>query len=320
MRRLDRPPVNLPECQEWDTIKDKRAMTSLPKMQGAVASAAETGARQAAHEAKPWVELLARLGYTAKGVVYTVIGWLALMAAIGNGGKKTSAGGALATIAAQPFGQVLLGTMAIGLAGYALWRIVQALFDPQHKGTDARGIAKRIGYFISGIAYGGLALTAVRILQGTTKSGDSGKTQDMTARLLALPLGRLVVMGVGLVLIGIGINSIYTAAKEKFQETLRWNEMSPTEQKWANIVGKIGYTAKGLVSVIIGGFLILAGVRSNASEARGLDGALKVLAQQPYGPWLLGIVAAGLVAYGLYSFMVESQYRRVFDRSASDSR
>lgn len=282
-------------------------------------NAAQEGAQQAAHEAKPWVERLARLGYTAKGLVYTVIGWLALMAALGLGGKKTSADGALSTIAEQPFGQLLMVAVAVGLAGYALWRFVQALFDPQHKGSDAKGIFKRIGYFISGIAYSGLALSAVRILQGAKSGGDSGKTQDMTARLLALPLGKLLVMAVGLIMIGIGLNSIYTAVKEKFQETLKWNEMSPPEQKWAGIVAKIGYTAKGIVSGIIGVFLIQAGLTANANEARGLDGALKVLAQQAYGPWLLGTVAAGLVAYGLYSFMVESQYRRVFDTSSKSS-
>ncbi len=286
-------------------------MTSSPKTQG-VAEATEAGARQAAQEAKPWVERLARLGYTAKGVVYTVIGWLALMAALGLGGKTTSADGALATIAVQPAGQMLLGLVALGLAGYALWRFVQALFDPQHKGTDAKGIVKRIGYLISGIAYTGLALTSIRLLQGIKSGG--GKTQDMTARLLALPLGRFLVIAVGLALIGIGINSLYSGLKEKFEKTLRWNEMNPQEQRWAGIMGKIGLSARGIVSGIIGVFLIQAGLQANANKARGLDGALKVLSQQAYGPWLLGIVAAGLVAFGLYSMLVESRYRRVFDR------
>ncbi len=294
-------------------------MMSLPKTNGSVMNTAEAGAKQAAQEAKPWVERLARLGYTAKGVVYTVIGWLALVAAIGDGGKTTGAGGALTTIAAQPYGQFLLGLLAIGLAGYALWRFVQAIFDPQHKGTDAKGIAKRIGYLISGIAYTGLAITSIKLVQGAKSSGEEGRTQDITARLLALPLGRFLVIAVGLVLIGIGINFLVTALKEKYQEALRWNEMSPQEQKWAGVVAKIGMTARAVVSAMIGTFLIIAGLRANANEARGLDGALKVLAQQPYGPLLLGIVAAGLVAYGVYSFMVESQFRRVFDRSGSSA-
>jgi hypothetical protein len=294
-------------------------MMSLPKTNGSVVGTAEAGARQAAHEAKPWVERLARLGYTAKGVVYTTVGWLALVAAIGDGGKTTGAGGALATIAQQPYGQVLLGLLVIGLAGYALWRFVQAVFDPQHKGTDAKGIAKRIGYLVSGVAYSGLAITAMKLVQGAKSSGDSGRTQDMTARLMALPLGRFLVIAVGLIMIGIGINMLVTALKEKYQEALRWNEMSPQEQRWAGIVAKIGLTARAIVSGIIGVFLISAGLQANASEARGLDGALKVVSQQSYGPLLLGIVAAGLVAYGIYSFMVESQYRRVFDKSTSTS-
>jgi hypothetical protein len=290
-------------------------MMSLQKTNLSIKNAAETGARQVAHEAKPWIERLARLGYTAKGVVYTVIGWLALVAAVGDGGKTTGAGGALSTIAGQPYGQFILGLLAIGLAGYAVWRFVQAIFDPQHKGVDVKGLATRTGYFVSGIAYAGLAMTSIKLVQGVKSSSEDGRTQDITARLLALPLGQFLVIGVGLVLIGIGVNFFVTALKEKYKEVLRWSEMSDQEQKWAGVVAKIGMTARAIVSVMIGTFLILAGLRANANEARGLDGALKVLAQHTYGPLLLGIVATGLVAYGMYSFMVESQYRRVFDKS-----
>lgn len=274
-----------------------------------LSKANEGRAEQAAQDAKPWVERLARLGYGAKGVVFIVIGWLALLAALGQGGKKTSAGGALATIATQPFGKLLLGVVALGLMGYALWRFVQGIADPEHKGHDAKGIAKRVGYVFSGIGYTGLAVTAAQILRGAG-GGQGGSTQDATARLMALPLGRWLVAAVGLVIIFIGLNTLYIVFKDKFQEKLKWAQMSAGERQWATRTGKIGLTARAIVYGIIGVFLLQASLQANASEARGLDGALKVLAQQDYGRWMLGLVAAGLVAYGFYCF-VEARFRRV---------
>ena len=282
-----------------------------PKLGGPAAEATKHQAEQAARQARPWVERLARLGYGAKGVVYLVVGWLAVQAAFGLGGKKTGAEGALATIAGQPSGKLLLAVLAIGLAGYALWRLVQGIADPEHKGADAKGLAKRLGYALSGLAYAGLALTAVQIIRGSG-GANGASTQDATARLLAQPFGQWLVAAVGAVIIAVGINTLYVAFKEKFRDKLKWSEMSPTEQTWARRIGKIGLTARAVVSGVVGTFLIQAALRSDPNEARGLDGALKVLAQQPHGRWILGAVAAGLVAFGIYSF-VEARYRRVLE-------
>ncbi|HEV2129901.1 MAG TPA: DUF1206 domain-containing protein, partial [Longimicrobiaceae bacterium] len=137
------------------------------------AGQAHRHARHAAHGASPWVEGLARLGYAAKGVVYLIVGGLAAQAALGSGGQTTGSEGALSTILRQPLGQVLLGAVAVGLAGYALWRFVQAALDPEHRGTDAKGIAIRLGYAISGVIHAGLAIEAARMVLGN--GGGSGQ-------------------------------------------------------------------------------------------------------------------------------------------------
>jgi len=267
---------------------------------------------QAAHQSRPWVERLARLGYAAKGVVYVVIGGLALQAALGPGGKTTDPQGALRTILRQPAGAFLLGIVALGLAGYALWRFAQAFLDAENKGRDAKGVVKRIGYGLSGIAYTGLAVTAIGLIRGTAGAGASSgaSTQDWTARFLAHPLGPWLVALTGAVVIAIGVNSLYVAATAKFMKKLGTAQMQPRERKAAEWVGRIGLAARGIVSGILGGFLIYAALRSDPNEARGLAGAWKVLAQQPFGSWLLALVALGFVAYGIYAFF-EARYRRV---------
>lgn len=258
-----------------------------------------------------WVEKLARLGYAAKGIVYAIVGVLAVQAAFGTGGKTTDTKGALGAIAAQPFGKFLLALVTLGLIGYVLWRFVEAVKDPEHKGGDAKGLASRLGSAMSGLIYAGLALSAIRLITGSG-SGDSSttSTQDWTARLLSQPFGQWLVGAVGAFTIGLGFYQLYKAYKAKFRKEMKLQEMSATEETWATRIGRLGEAARGIVFTIIGFFLIQAARQSDASEAQGLDGALQALAQQPYGPWLLGIVAIGLVAYGIH-MGVQARYRRI---------
>lgn len=257
-----------------------------------------------------WVERLARLGYTAKGIVYVIIGVLAVKAAVGTGGKTTDAQGALGEIAAQPFGKFLLALVAFGLIGYVVWRFVEAIQDPQHRGNDGKNWARRLGSGISGLIYAGLALSAIKLIAGTGGGGSSNSTQDWTARILSQPFGQWLVGVTGAFIIGLGFYQLYKAYKAKFRNDLKLREMSPTEQTWATRIGRFGEAARGIVFMIIGFFLIQAARQSNPNEARGLDGALQALAQQPYGPWLLGIVALGLVAYGIHMW-VQARYLRI---------
>ncbi len=259
-----------------------------------------------------WMERLARLGYTTKGIVYAIVGVLAVQAAFGTGGKTTDTEGALGTIAAQPFGQFLLALVALGLISYVVWRFVEAVQDPEHRDSDeAEGWARRIGYAISGIIYAGLAFSAIQLIMGSGgDGGSSNSAQDWTARVLAQPFGQWLVGLVGALIIGLGFYEFYNAYKSKFRKKLKLHQMSSTEETWATRISRFGIAARGVVFVIIGFFLIQAARQSDASQARGLDGALETLARQPYGPWLLGIVALGLVAYAIYMW-VQAKYRRI---------
>jgi Domain of Unknown Function (DUF1206) len=260
---------------------------------------------------QPWFERLARLGYAAKGLVYFIVGFLAAQAAFGSGGRTTDTSGALTTIVTQPFGKFLLFLVTIGIIGYVLWRIVQTILDPEHAGEkmDAKRIAQRLGYAFSALAYSGLAVTAAKLIIGS--GGSSGNaTQDWTARFLAQPFGRWLVGLAGVVVIGVGFSYLYEAYKAKFRRHLKLSQMSQAEQTWAVRLGRLGIAARGIVFGIIGLFLIQAAKQSDASQAKGFGEALASLEQQPFGPWVLGLVALGLIAYGIYS-VVEARYRRI---------
>ncbi len=260
-----------------------------------------------------WIERLARFGFAAKGVVYVTIGLLAAQAAWGAGGETTDAQGALEAIVTQPFGRVLLAIVGVGLIGYVLWRFVQTIYDPEKQGSDPKGIAQRVGYAVSGLIYAGISFSALKLALGAAQGSSDGgnaSAQDWTARILAQPFGRWLVGAAGAFIIGIGFYYLYEAYKAKFRKKLKLRQMSDAEQTWATRLGRFGTAARGVVFAIIGLFLIQAARQYDPSEARGMGGALAALAAQPYGPWLLGVVALGFVAYGLY-MGIEAIYRRV---------
>lgn len=258
-----------------------------------------------------WFARLARLGYAAKGLVYFIVGFLAAQAAFGTGGRTTDSSGALTTIVTQPFGKFLLFVVTIGIIGYVLLRIAQTILDPENAGEkmDAKRIFKRLGYAFSALAYSALAVTAVKLIIGS--GGSSGNaTEDWTARFLAQPFGRWLVGLAGVIVIGVGFSYLYQAYKAKFRRHLKLSQMSGAEQTWAVRLGRFGIAARGIVFAIIGFFLIQAAKQSDATQAKGFGEALAILAQQPFGPWMLGIVALGLIAYGIYS-VVEARYREI---------
>lgn len=260
----------------------------------------------------PWFERLARLGYASKGLVYFIVGFLAAQAAFSMGGRTTDTSGALSEIVNQPFGKFLLSLVTIGIIGYALWRIVQTILDPEHQGQkmDAKRIAQRIGYALSALGYAGLALTAVKLIMGSG-GGNSDTTQDLTAQILAQPFGQWLVGLAGSMVIGVGFSYFYEAYKAKFRRHFKLDEMSQTEQTWATRLGRFGIAARGVVFVIIGFFLIQAARLSDASQTKGLGDVLGILAQQPFSPVILALVPLGLIAYGIYS-VIEARYRRIF--------
>lgn len=265
------------------------------------------GVEGALRVTSPWLEQLARLGYAVKGVVYLIIGILAIQVALNEGGRLEGTTGALETIATQPFGQLLIGIVALGLFGYGIWLFVRAGLDTDRKGSDTTGMIKRIGIAIGGIIHLALAFYAVQLLMG---SGGGGGVQTWVAQLMEQPWGRWLVVLAGLGVIAFGLYRLYQAYTTEFQRELDLDDMDATERKWTIRLGRFGLAAQGLVFLIMGSFLVQAGVQHDPSEARGLGGALQTLAQQPFGPWLLGLVALGLIAHGIYMF-VKMRYRRI---------
>lgn len=270
---------------------------------------AKMHARHAVRRSSPWIERLARVGIVARGLVYLVIGALAVQAAVGAGGTTTDTKGAMGAIHETAFGDVLLGIMAAGLFGFALWRFVQVVMNPEHE-RGAKGIMRRVGFAVSGLIHVGLGVTAIQLIEGTTGSGASGAPQHWTARALATPLGVWLVGLAGAIVIGFGVHQIYTAYKADFRKELELREMDARKRAWATRSGRVGLAARGVVFDIVGIFLVQAALRADPGQARGLDGALAALAARPFGSFLLGAVALGLVIFGLYCF-VDARYRRI---------
>lgn len=257
------------------------------------------------------METLARFGYVAKGFVYGAIGILALLAAFNTGGKTTGTTGALQAIAAQPFGQILLILIALGLVGYVIWRFIQAINDPRDKGTDAKGIVTRLGYIFSGIAYAGVALNAALLAIGSSNSGSGGNSkQDWTATVMQQPFGRWLVGIAGAITIGIGFWRLYQAYKIKFRKKLNLSELNSEQKDWLVNISRFGIAARGVVFVMIGFFILQAAHQYNPEKVRGLDGALLTLARQPFGKVLLTLMALGLVSYALY-LLLQARYRLI---------
>jgi hypothetical protein len=252
-------------------------------------------------------EWLARAGFVARGLIYGIIGILAIKLALGAGGKTTNQQGALKTIAHQPFGKGLLILAAIGLAGYALWRLLRALLG--HGPEDVDTTFERIAGFASGIVYAGLSAIAVEILLGSG-GGGSGSANKTTAGVFGWPAGAWLVGIAGAVLIGVGLYQGYRGLSQDFLKDSKTEQMSPRVRQWIEWIGTFGHLARMVVFGLIGVFLIDAAVDYNPNKAIGLDGALAKVAHASYGPFLLGIVAAGLIAFGLYS-LSDARYRRI---------
>jgi hypothetical protein len=273
-------------------------------------------AEEAARRASPWVERVARFGYVAKGVVYVVMGVLAVLAAVSaGGGSTTDQNGAFQTIEEAPFGQVLLGVVAVGLMGYVLWRFIQAVADPDGEGLDPKGVLKRIGYAGSALIHAFFAFTAANLAAGA--GGDWGSSaKEWTGWFLSLPLGWLLVATTGIGIVGVGLYQIYEAYHSEFKKYLKLGALGDGEHGWIEHGGRFGVAARGVVFVIAGVFLVLAGLRADEQEVRSLGGALSAILEQPFfGNFLLGVVGVGLMAYGLLMVAV-ARYRSIAPRDA----
>ena len=253
-------------------------------------------------------EWLARAGLVARGVVYGVVGLLAVKLALGDGGKTTDQQGALQTIAKQPFGKLLLILVAIGLFGYALWRLVRAAIGHGPEASD--DTKERVAGVVSGLAYAALCVTAIKILVGSGGGGASSNPDKTTGGVLDWPGGQILVGLAGLIIIGVGLEQGYKGITRKFLEKSKTEQMSERVERAFTALGVLGHLARMVVFGLIGYFLVRAAIDYDPDKAIGLDGALNKLAHASYGPILLGIVAAALIAFAAYS-VVDARYRSV---------
>ena len=264
--------------------------------------------------ARPWIVRLARSGYAAKGVVYLLVGWIALRAALG-GGRAEGSEGALEFLLDKPFGKALLLLVAIGLLGYAVWRVVQAVADPEHKGTDAKGLAAR-GYMLaSAILHGGLFVAALRLALGGAGGGGDA-TESWAARLMAQPAGRWLLAAVGVAVLVGALQQLRLAFGDGYREHVRVDLLEPEIRRWFSPLARLGLVSRTVVFTIVGGFLVAAAIHARPDEAKGVGEALGTLERQPAGTPLLLLVALGLAAYGVYE-LVKARYRVIALPSSS---
>jgi hypothetical protein len=258
---------------------------------------ASSAARQAGDSAV--VEWGARLGYAVVGLIHLLIAWIALKVAwgIGGGSKKADTSGALETLTASGTGVVLLWVCVAGFLLLAVWQLFEAALGHGEATDRAKAAGKGVTYLF-------FAWSTFKVGEGASSSAEQ-QTEDFTAGLMGSPGGRLLVGVVGLVVLGIAGYHVYKGWTKKFLDDLREH---PGD--WAVTAGRIGYIAKGVALVIVGFFFLVAAWQADPDKAQGLDGALKTVKDQPFGPFLLTLVAAGIAAYGVYSF-ARSRYARV---------
>jgi len=266
----------------------------------------------ASGEVAPWIERLARVGFAAKGVLYLTVGALTTLAALGMGGTRgTDSRGAMGNLLDTPFGRPLLAVIALGLVGYAVWRIIEGIKDPEHRGTSAKGIALRIGSVARGLIHLGLAYTAASLAlwQRDSGGGQGQQAKHWTARALDLPGGVYVVWAAAAGFAGYGLYQLYKAWKSKLTKQLQLGGLTAGSRRFVIGVSRFGIAARGIVLGMIGVMLARAASAEDAREAGGIRESLRALAQE-LGGWPFVAIAVGLGAYGIYQ-LINAKYRRI---------
>jgi hypothetical protein len=257
-----------------------------------------------------WISGVAKFGLAAKGVVYCLSGLIALMAALHLGGNSTEDAGAkgvFSFIEDKPFGKWMVLVVAIGLASFSLWRFIQTFKDTEHKGSDKKGLAKRLAYLVSALAYAALSIYAFNAFAGNGGKGD-GK-EGWIAELLSKPFGQWIVGIIAAIMIGTGIYQIYRAASGNYKKYVR-EALHNDKMNWISTVGVAGYAARGIVWLIVGWLFIKAALHSNPKEAGSNEDAFKWLQDSSYGTILLAIISAGLICYGIF-MLLRARYQSI---------
>ncbi|MHB8450645.1 MAG: DUF1206 domain-containing protein [Mycobacteriales bacterium] len=249
---------------------------------------------------------LARFGLAARGFVYIVVGWLAIQIARGHGKHQANSRGAFAEIARQSYGSTLLWILGFGLAAYAIWRLSEAAFGTA---ADGRKAGPRVQSLLSGIVYAVLSATTFSFIAGAAKQNQSQQQVNLTARVMKHTYGRELVGVVGVVIVIVGLVMIVQGVLRKFEKQLRMDQLTGAIRTGVVRLGTVGTIARGIVFAIVGALVVEAAVTFNAGKSTGLDGALRTLANRPYGPGLLGALAVGLIAFGLFG-VAESRWAK----------
>ncbi|HJL15334.1 MAG TPA: DUF1206 domain-containing protein [Sandaracinaceae bacterium LLY-WYZ-13_1] len=260
-----------------------------------------------------WVEKAARAGYAAKGVVYALVGGLAVASVVTASGSVGGSRNAVQTIGQQPFGQFLLVLTGIGLLGYALWRFIQSGFDPEHEGNDKSGKVKRVGYAASGVVHVLLAVAAFQMATGGGGGGSGSQRTYIRELMMVDTIGSILTMAVGVFILGFALYEFYKAVSKSFVDELKTGKMSATTRTWVIRIARGGLVARGIVFGLIGVGVLKAGINTNPSQVQGVGGALHEIGSQPFGAILLVLVAGGLAAYGAYQVAL-ARYRQIPSR------
>ena len=256
-----------------------------------------------------YVNPLARAGLIARGVMYVIIGWIAVQIAFGHSGHQADQSGASRLVASTPVGAAALWLLVAGFAGLALWRLSEAVYGGP--GPDGRKASTRAAAAFRVVVYGFLAFSLLKFALGLGAPPSSDKTsRDLTAAAMSHPGGAALVGLAGVALIAGGAFLAYQAWSKEFLKDLRLAEMAPRTRRMVEVLGRIGGISRGTVFAAVGVFLLFAAVHSNPGQAKGIDAALRALAATPAGPWLLAVVAVGLVTFGVYSF-ADARWRRL---------
>lgn len=251
-------------------------------------------------------ENIARFGIATKGFVYTLIGALTFMAAIGSGGSKSSSSDALKFLENNTLGTILVGITAVGLAAYVFWRLYQAIMDPDKEGKDLKGIGNRLGFFSSGVFYGLMAFSAIEILIGS--GGDSGDDRELLiATALSKPFGQVIVLIIATIFLGRAIFQMVIAYTNLYRKRIKAQNLDPKVQKLMITLGKVGHTSRGIVIGVIAFLTYRAAFSYSSDEAGGTKDAFSFL-QNEFGTLVLSLVALGMVMYGVF-LLINARYR-----------